>query len=59
MKVNVPPKVRAALYIITSIGSPIMAYLLTVGIIDEPAMVLWAAEVTVVAALAGFNLSDK
>lgn len=59
MKIKIPRKIRALLYIITAVGSPIMVYLLALGVVNDAAMVLWGAEVAVVAALAGFNLSDE
>lgn len=55
MTLNVPYKVRAALYVFTAVGSPVMAYLLAKGFVGELEMVLWSAEVTAVAALAAFN----
>ncbi len=57
MTFNLPYKIRAVLYIVTAIGSPVVAYLLSRGIIGELELTLWSAEVTVVAALAAFNTS--
>ncbi len=59
MQLNPPYKVRAVLYVITAIGTPIVAYLLSKGIIGNLEMTLWSAEVTVVAALAAFNISPS
>lgn len=59
MNIKIPRKIRASLYIITAVGSPVMVYLLALGVINDAAMVLWGAEVAVVSALAGFNLSDE
>lgn len=60
MTINVPSKIRTALYVITAVGTPFMAYLLARGVIGELEMTLWSAEVTVVAALAAFNVNpDK
>lgn len=56
---NLPPKVRAALYVLNALGTPVVAYLLSRGIIGELEMALWAAEVTAVTALAAFNVSLK
>lgn len=56
MNLNIPPKVRAGLYLFTALGSPIAAYLLAKGVIGELEMALWAAEVTAVSALAAFNV---
>lgn len=58
MTLNVPSKVRAALYIITAIGTPIVAYLLSKGLIGTLEVSLWAAEVTAISALAGFNVKE-
>lgn len=59
MNLNFPPKVRAVLYVVTALGSPVVVYLLAKGIIGELEMALWAAEVTAVSALAAFNVSLK
>ena len=56
MQLNPPPKARAAVYAITALGTPLMAYLLVKGVIGEAEMVLWSAEVTVSSALAGINV---
>lgn len=55
MTLNVPYKVRAALYILTAIGTPLAAYLFAKDLIGELELTLWGAEVTVVSLLAGFN----
>lgn len=52
---NVPYKVRAGLYALTAIGTPVIAYLFAKEIIGELEVTLWAAEVSVVTAMAGFN----
>lgn len=57
MTLNPPPKVRAALYVLTAVGAPVMAYLLIKGVIGPDEMALWAAEVTVVAGMAGLNVA--
>lgn len=59
MKINLPPKVRAALYVITAISSPIVAYLLDQGHIHQAEVNLWAGIVTAVNVMAGLNVSDK
>lgn len=59
MSVNLPPRVRVLLYILTALGTPLMAYLLAKGIIGELEMTLWSAEVTVVTGMAAFNVSKK
>lgn len=55
MTLNLPSRVRGALYVITALGTPLMAYLLARGVISELEVALWSAEVTVVSALAAFN----
>jgi hypothetical protein len=57
MPLNPPRPVRAALYVLTAVGTPIAAYLNLKGYIGDPEMVLWAAEVTVVNGLAALNTS--
>jgi len=59
MKVNINPKIRQALYVLTAIGTPLVAYLLAVGVLDENAVALWSAEVTVVSVIAGFNVNKE
>lgn len=58
-KVNLPYKVRAALYIFTLLGSPVIAYLLSKGIIGNLEVALWSAEVTAVLTLAAFNVTKS
>jgi len=55
MTLNVPYKVRAALYVLTAIGTPVVAYLAAVDVIGELEVALWSAEVSIVSALAAFN----
>lgn len=59
MTFNPPSKIRALLYIITAIGTPVVAYLLTKDVISELEVALWAAEVTVVNAMATLNVTVK
>lgn len=59
MTVNLPYKVRAALYIINAVGSPVMAYLLAKAVIGTLEVGLWAAEMTAVFALAGLNVTKN
>lgn len=60
MVLNIPYRIRAALYVVTAIGSPLVAYLLSRGIIGTVEVTLWSAEVAVVGALAAFNVTpDK
>ena len=59
MQFNLPPKVRAALYVATAIGTPLVAYLSSKGTIGDLEVQLWSAEVTVVSAMAALNVSVK
>jgi hypothetical protein len=56
MNVNLPYKVRRALYVATIVGAPVVAYLQAKGIIGTVEVSLWLAEVTVISALAAFNV---
>lgn len=55
MTLNVPYKIRAALYVLTAIGTPLVAYLLARDIIGDLEVALWSGEVAVVSALAALN----
>lgn len=59
MNLNLPNKVRAALYVLTALGTPIVAYLFAKGFIGEIEVALWAAEVTAVNAMAALNVSKQ
>ena len=55
MTINLPYKVRAALYVLTALGTPAVAYLAARHIIGDLEVTLWSAEVTVIALMAAFN----
>jgi hypothetical protein len=57
MNINPPRKVRAAIYIFTAIGTPVVAYLAAKGLIGDLEVVLWSAEVTVASSLAALNIT--
>lgn len=57
MTFNLPYKVRAALYILTAVGTPVVAYLFAKDIIGTLEVTLWSAEITVVTALAAANVT--
>ena len=59
MKIALPAKARLALYGLTALGAPVVAYLNVKGVIGDPEMVLWAAEVTVISTIAGFNVPSE
>lgn len=56
MNLNPPSNIRKALYIITGVGGPIVAYLLTKGVIGNVEVALWSAEVAVISGMAAFNV---
>lgn len=55
MTVNLPPNVRFALYLITSIGSLVVTYLVTKDVLGDAEVALWAGFTALVAGMAGFN----
>lgn len=59
MSLNIPYKVRAALYVLIAIGTPTVAYLLAKGIVGELEVQLWSGLVTAVSALAALNASPN
>lgn len=61
MRVNLPDRVRAAVYVLTALGTPVVAYLFARHTIGELEVTLWSAEVAVVTAMAALNVtvSDK
>lgn len=59
MTLNLPPKVRAAIYVLTALGTPLVAYLFAKELIGTLEVTLWAAEVTAVNALAALNVNQN
>lgn len=59
MTLNIPPKVRAGLYVLTALGSPIVGYLLAKGYIGTLEVSLWGGLVTAVNTLAALKVSIK
>lgn len=57
MTLNPNPKVRQALYIFTSVFTPVVVYLFAKEVIGQLEVALWTAEVTVVSGLAAFNVN--
>lgn len=57
MRVNLPDRVRVALYVITALGTPIVSVLTDQNILPMWVMTLWAAEVTAVGAMAALNVT--
>lgn len=58
MRFNLAPRVRAGLYVLTAIGTPVVGYLLAKGTIGELEVNLWGGLVTAVTAMAGLNVSS-
>ena len=56
MNLNPPYKVRAFLYVILMLGSPIVMYLQTVHRIGESEVNLWLTLSTAIALMAGLNV---
>lgn len=59
MRINLPSRVRAGLYIFTALGTPVVGYLLDKGIIGTTEAALWAAEVSVVTVMAALNVTSS
>jgi hypothetical protein len=59
MTLNLPPKVRWVLYVLTLVSAPIVAYALAKGWIGSLEVTLWSAEVAVISGLAAFNVDQS
>lgn len=57
MPLNLPPRLRQALYILTALGTPVAIYAQAKGYIGDLGVILWSSEVGVVSAMAGFNVT--
>lgn len=55
MNLNPSRRVRAALYVLNAIGTPVVVYLQAKGVIGDLEMILWGAEATVVSGIAALN----
>lgn len=58
MNLNPPRRVRAALYVLTAIGTPVVAYLNAKGYIGSLEVGLWSAEVAAASGLAALNTTS-
>jgi len=56
MSINLPYKLRAFLYILISIGTPIVGYAFAKGFIGELEVALWGSLATVTSTIAVFNV---
>lgn len=59
MKLNPPPKVRAALYVLTAVGSVVVLYLKAKHYIGDDEVAFWGGLVAVVNSMAALNVSVK
>jgi hypothetical protein len=55
MTINPPRQVRVGIYLLTALGTPLIAYLAARGVIGDLEVALWSAEVTVASTLAALN----
>lgn len=55
MTINLPPAVRQALYILVTVGTPVVVYLFAKGTIGQLEVNLWTGIVSAVGLLAAFN----
>ena len=56
MKFNLTRRQRLAVYAANILGTPVVVYLRSRGIIGDLELTLWGAEVTAAMALAGINV---
>lgn len=59
MRVNLPANVRAIIYVITALGTPLMGVLTEQNFLPDWAMTLWTAEVAAVTAMAALNVKSS
>ena len=60
MTLQIPHRIRTAIYILTALGTPLVAYLASRGIIGDLEVALWSAEVSAASAMAVLNVTpDK
>lgn len=59
MSINLPPKVRQVIYVVTAIATPLVAYLGTEGKLDTFYVGLYSVIVTAVSGLAALNVTTK
>lgn len=58
MTVNIPRRLRLALYVLNVFGTPVVVYALAKGWIGDLELTLWGAEVTAAMTLAGLNVGS-
>ncbi len=59
MNLNLPPKARLVLYVLTGIGSLAVGYMSIKGYIGESEVALWAGLSAFVNGLAAYNVNTK
>lgn len=59
MEINLPPKVRLAVYIFVGIGGIVVTYLSTRGAIGQAEMTAWSAFSVFVGGLAAINTDTR
>lgn len=59
MTANPSRKIRLALYLLTALGTPLVAYLNAKGVLGALEVSFWSAEVAVVMGLAGLNTTTR
>lgn len=59
MKLNVPSKLRAAIYVAFSLAAPVVTYLTVSGFMGSNEVALFTGLSTVVFALAGLNTDTQ
>lgn len=58
-RVNLPPQVRAALYVVTALLSPVVGVLVMQHVLPNWVATLWSGEVAAVGTLAALNVSNS
>lgn len=59
MKLNLPPRVRQSLYLLTALAAPVAVYAQAKGYIGDLEFTLYASEAAIVSAMAGFNVNTQ
>jgi len=58
MRINLPNKARAIIYVLTALGTPVVAYLFVKGYIGKEEIALFGALVTAVNGMAALNVTN-
>ena len=56
MRINLPDKIRFAIYLFNGVGSIVVVYLLTKGSIGEAELTAWTALSAFTSTMAGLNV---